>query len=112
MQTCSGSQLAESWGSLTGLLKDGMTLTPPAQFFMLAILNEFVQKCPPLAEKKDMKDLQDVTAKVCRKCIFIHLVTLAFAVFISIVLAVTYFLQQTCVNKENMYCHMWLIFIL
>lgn len=68
MQTCSGSQLAESWGSLTGLLKDGMTLTPPAQFLMLAVLNEFVQKCPPLAEKKDMRDLQDVTAKLVESC--------------------------------------------
>jgi DNA-binding ferritin-like protein (Dps family) len=34
---------------------------------MLAILNEFVQKCPPLAEKKDMRDLQDITAKVCKQ---------------------------------------------
>jgi hypothetical protein len=76
MQTCSGPQLAESWGSLAGLLKDGMTLTPPAQFLMLAVLNEFVQKCPPLAEKKDMRDLQDVTAKVCRECFCTHLVTL------------------------------------
>jgi hypothetical protein len=64
MQTCSGPQLAESWGSLTGLLRDGLTLTPPAQFLSLAILNEFVQKCSPLAEKKDMRDLQDITAKV------------------------------------------------
>jgi hypothetical protein len=67
MQTCSGSQLAESWNSLIGLLKDGLTLTPPAQFLMLAVLNEFVQKCPPLAEKKDVRDLQDITAKVCKK---------------------------------------------
>ncbi|XP_023718221.1 protein dopey-1 homolog isoform X2 [Cryptotermes secundus] len=68
MQTCSGSQLAESWSSLVGLLRDGLTLTPPAQFLMLAILNEFVQKCPPLAEKKDMKDLQDITAKLVESC--------------------------------------------
>lgn len=68
MQTCSGSQIAESWGSLIGLLKDGLTLTPPAQFLILAILNEFVQKCPPLAEKKDMKDLQDITAKLVESC--------------------------------------------
>ena len=64
MQSSSGPQLAESWTSLAGLLRDGLTLTPPAQFLMLAILNEFVQKCPPLAEKKDQRDLQDITSKV------------------------------------------------
>jgi hypothetical protein len=64
MQTCSGPQLSESWGSLLGLLRDGLTLTPSAQFLSLAILNEFVQKCSPLTEKKDMRDLQDITAKV------------------------------------------------
>ncbi|KAJ9601413.1 hypothetical protein L9F63_000437, partial [Diploptera punctata] len=68
MQTCSGPQLAESWGSLLGLLRDGLTLTPPAQFLMLAILNEFVQKCPPLAEKKDVRDLQDITSKLVESC--------------------------------------------
>ncbi|KDR16353.1 protein dopey-1 homolog isoform X2 [Zootermopsis nevadensis] len=68
MQTCSGPQLAESWGSLIGLLRDGLTLTPPAQFLSLAILNEFVQKCCPLAEKKDMRDLQDITAKLVESC--------------------------------------------
>ncbi|XP_067010621.2 protein dopey-1 homolog [Anabrus simplex] len=68
MQTSSGAQLAESWGSLLGLLRDGLTLTPPAQFLMLAILNEFVQKCPPFAEKKDQRDLQDITAKLVESC--------------------------------------------
>nr|CAD7456244.1 unnamed protein product [Timema tahoe] len=68
MQTNSGPQLVESWVSLLILLKDGLTLTPPAQFLMLAILNEFVQKSPPLAEKKDQKDLQDITAKLVESC--------------------------------------------
>nr|CAD7588637.1 unnamed protein product [Timema genevievae] len=68
MQTNSGPQLVESWASLLILLKDGLTLTPPAQFLMLAILNEFVQKSPPLAEKKDQKDLQDITAKLVESC--------------------------------------------
>jgi hypothetical protein len=86
MQTCSGSQLAESWSSLVGLLRDGLTLTPPAQFLMLAILNEFVQKCPPLAEKKDIRDLQDITAKVCMKYrVEYFLLSVEFAVCTGIV---------------------------
>ena len=57
--------LVESWTSLLGLLKDGLSLTAPAQFLLLSILNEYVQKCPPMQEKKDIRDLQDITAKVC-----------------------------------------------
>lgn len=68
MQTTSGSQLTESWSSLIGLLRDGLTLSPPAQFLMLAILNEFVQKTPPLSEKKELRDLQDITAKLIESC--------------------------------------------
>ncbi|XP_063217046.1 protein dopey-1 homolog isoform X2 [Bacillus rossius redtenbacheri] len=68
MQTSSGPQLAESWGSLLGLLRDGLALSPPALFLMLAVLNEFVQKIPPLAEKKDQRDLQDITAKLIESC--------------------------------------------
>lgn len=60
----SSSQLGESWNSLLSLLRDGILLAPPALFLMLAILNEFVQKCPPFDEKKNQRDLQDVAAKV------------------------------------------------
>lgn len=58
------TQLVESWPPLLAIVKDGPTLNPSCQFVILAILNEFVQKCSPLAEKKDQKDLQDVTTKV------------------------------------------------
>lgn len=64
MQTSTGIQLGESWASLLGLLRDGLMLAPPALFLVLAILNEFVQKCPPFQDKKDQRDLQDITAKV------------------------------------------------
>lgn len=64
MQCNSSQTLVESWTSLLSLLKDGTSLTAPAQFLLLAILNEYVQKCPPMQEKKDIRDLQDITAKV------------------------------------------------
>ena len=65
MQSNTSQTLVESWASLLGLLKDGLSLNAPAQFLLLAILNEYVQKCPPMQEKKDIRDLQDITAKVC-----------------------------------------------
>lgn len=64
MQCNTSQSLIESWASLLGMLKDGLSLTAPAQFLLLAILNEYVQKCPPMQEKKDIRDLQDVSAKV------------------------------------------------
>ncbi|XP_058800674.1 protein dopey-1 isoform X2 [Phymastichus coffea] len=68
MQSNTSQTLVESWASLLGLLKDGLSLTAPAQFLLLAILNEYVQKCPPMQEKKDIRDLQDVSAKLVESC--------------------------------------------
>ncbi|XP_076237177.1 protein DOP1 homolog isoform X6 [Calliopsis andreniformis] len=68
MQSNTSQSLIESWTSLLGLLKDGLSLTAPAQFLLLAILNEYVQKCPPMQEKKDIRDLQDVSAKLVESC--------------------------------------------
>lgn len=64
MQSNASQTLVESWTSMLGLLKEGLSLSAPAQFLLLAILNEYVQKCPPMQEKKDIKDLQDISAKV------------------------------------------------
>ena len=52
MQSNTSQSLIESWASLLGLLKDGLSLTAPAQFLLLAILNEYVQKCPLCKRKK------------------------------------------------------------
>lgn len=68
MQSNSSQTLVDSWASLLALLKDGHSLTAPAQFLLLAILNEYVQKCPPMQEKKDIRDLQDITAKLVESC--------------------------------------------
>ena len=68
MQSNTSQTLAESWTSLLGLLKDGLSLTAPTQFLLLAILNEYVQKCPIMQEKKDVRDLQDITARLVESC--------------------------------------------
>ncbi|XP_037079103.1 LOW QUALITY PROTEIN: protein dopey-1-like [Pollicipes pollicipes] len=60
--------LAECWASLLQLLRDAPQLAPPAQFLLLAVLNEYVQRAPPLPEKKDQRDLQDVAAKLVEAC--------------------------------------------
>lgn len=65
MCNASETQLSEAWSSLLALIREGSSLSPPAQFLLAAILHELMIKCCPLEEKKkDQKDLQDVTAKV------------------------------------------------
>ncbi|KAM7345782.1 protein DOP1 homolog isoform 2-T2 [Cochliomyia hominivorax] len=66
MRSAPAPQLADSWTSLLALLKDGLSLTPPAQFTLLMLLNEFVQRCPqmPFQDKKDIRDLHDVTSRL------------------------------------------------
>lgn len=65
MRNSSETQLSEAWGSLLALIREGSSLSPPAQFLLAAVLHELMIKCCPLEErKKDQKDLQDVTAKV------------------------------------------------
>lgn len=63
-----GSQLIECWKSLLHLLRDGLQLgrpaMPQAQFTLLALLHEFVQTAPLIEDRKDQKDLQDVTQKL------------------------------------------------
>ncbi|XP_004860334.1 protein dopey-1 isoform X2 [Heterocephalus glaber] len=58
--------LVDSWTSLLILLKDSIQLSLPApgQFLILGVLNEFIMKNPSLENKKDQRDLQDVTHKI------------------------------------------------
>ncbi|XP_053143077.1 protein dopey-1 isoform X2 [Hemicordylus capensis] len=60
------SNIVDSWASLLLLLKDSIQLGLPApgQFLILGILNEFIMKNPSLDNKKDQRDLQDVTHKI------------------------------------------------
>lgn len=64
MRNASATQLSEAWGSLLALIREGCSLSPPAQFLLAAVLHELMIKCCPLEEKKDQRDLQDVTSKV------------------------------------------------
>ncbi|KAJ6665837.1 hypothetical protein lerEdw1_001309 [Lerista edwardsae] len=60
------SNVVDSWASLLLLLKDSIQLGLPApgQFLILGVLNEFIMKNPNLDNKKDQRDLQDVTHKI------------------------------------------------
>ncbi|CAH1968105.1 unnamed protein product [Acanthoscelides obtectus] len=76
MRNASATQLSEAWGSILGLIREGCSLSPPAQFLLAALLHEIMIKCCPLEDRKDQKDLQDVTAKlidcvsqVCGSCL-------------------------------------------
>ncbi|XP_025836860.1 protein dopey-1 homolog isoform X2 [Agrilus planipennis] len=76
MRNASATQLSEAWSSLLTLIREGCALSPPSQFLLAALLHELMIKCCPLEERKDQKDLQDVTAKliecvsqVCGSCL-------------------------------------------
>lgn len=64
MRNASATQLSEAWSSLLMLVREGCSLSAPSQFLLAALLHELMIKCCPLEEKKDQRDLQDVTAKV------------------------------------------------
>lgn len=66
MKSAPVPQIGDSWSSLLVLLRDGINLSPPAQFVLLMLLNEFVQKYPqlPFPDKKDLRDLHDVTSRL------------------------------------------------
>ncbi|KAM9267807.1 protein DOP1A isoform 1-T1 [Cariama cristata] len=60
------TSLLDSWAALLLLLKDSIQvgLPAPGQFLILGVLNEFIMKNPSLENKKDQRDLQDVTHKI------------------------------------------------
>ncbi|NWV30859.1 DOP1 protein, partial [Grantiella picta] len=60
------TSLVDSWAALLLLLKDSIQvgLPAPGQFLILGVLNEFIMKNPNLENKKDQRDLQDVTHKI------------------------------------------------
>ncbi|XP_073990011.1 protein DOP1 homolog isoform X1 [Rhodnius prolixus] len=67
-QSVAASSLYDSWNSLLQLLKEAPTLSPPAQFLLLGALSQFIQRCPPFTDRKDQKDLQDITTKLVESC--------------------------------------------
>uniref|UniRef100_A0A8D2DKE3 DOP1 leucine zipper like protein B n=1 Tax=Sciurus vulgaris TaxID=55149 RepID=A0A8D2DKE3_SCIVU len=58
--------LQENFPSLLGVLKESvqLNLAPPGYFLLLSMLNDFVTRTPNLENKKDQKDLQEITQKI------------------------------------------------
>ncbi|XP_075053329.1 protein DOP1B [Mixophyes fleayi] len=66
IQRLSPAEMQENFQSLLTLLKESvpLNLAPPGFFLLLSILNDFVTRTPNLENKKDQKDLQEVTQKI------------------------------------------------
>uniref|UniRef100_A0AAY5JXL7 Dopey N-terminal domain-containing protein n=1 Tax=Esox lucius TaxID=8010 RepID=A0AAY5JXL7_ESOLU len=61
-----GSALQENVAPLLALLRESvqLNLAPPGHFLLLGILNDFVNRLPNMDNKKDTKDMQEVTQKI------------------------------------------------
>ncbi|XP_077198772.1 protein DOP1B [Paroedura picta] len=66
IQRLPASALQENFQSLLGVLKESvqLNLAPPGYFLLLSTLNDFVTRIPTQENKKDQKDLQEVTQKI------------------------------------------------
>ncbi|KAL3881558.1 hypothetical protein ACJMK2_027984, partial [Sinanodonta woodiana] len=66
VQQVSSGQLVDSWTALLALLKDAqqLNLQPPGMFLLLQILYEFVMKTPAMEDKKNLKELQEISQKL------------------------------------------------
>lgn len=59
ISSSSGQQLGACWVPLVQLLKEAvLLLVPAALLLLLPILNDFVQRAPPLQDKKEIRELQ------------------------------------------------------
>ncbi|XP_073329578.1 protein DOP1B [Pagrus major] len=65
-QSISAQALQENIASLLGLLRESvqLNLAPPGHFLLLGILNDFINRLPNLDNKKDTRDLQEVTQRI------------------------------------------------
>nr|XP_046260051.1 protein dopey-2 isoform X2 [Scatophagus argus] len=66
VQSISAQALQENVAPLLSLLRESiqLILAPPGQFLLLGILNDFVNRLPNLDNKKDTRDLQEVTQRI------------------------------------------------
>ncbi|XP_034430111.1 protein dopey-2 [Hippoglossus hippoglossus] len=66
IQSISGPVLHENVAPLLSLLRESvqLNLAPPGHFLLLGILNDFVNRLPNLDNKKDTRDLQEVTQRI------------------------------------------------
>ncbi|XP_070693739.1 protein DOP1B [Pempheris klunzingeri] len=66
IQTISAQALQENVAPLLSLLRESvqLNLAQPGHFLLLGILNDFVNRLPNLDNKKDTRDLQEVTQRI------------------------------------------------
>ncbi|XP_030613760.1 protein dopey-2 [Archocentrus centrarchus] len=66
IQSISAQALQENVTPLLSLLRESvqLNLAPPGHFLLLGILNDFVNRLPNLDNKKDTRDLQEVTQRI------------------------------------------------
>ncbi|XP_028992483.1 protein dopey-2 [Betta splendens] len=65
-QSISAQALQENVAPLLSLLRESvqLNLAPPGHFLLMGILNDFVNRLPNLDNKKDSRDLQEVTQRI------------------------------------------------
>ncbi|KAM6986914.1 LOW QUALITY PROTEIN: protein DOP1B [Aplochiton taeniatus] len=66
IQSVSPQVLQDNVAPLLSLLRESvqLNLAPPGHFLLLGILNDFVNRLPNLDNKKDTKDMQEVTQRI------------------------------------------------
>ncbi|XP_018558613.1 protein dopey-2 isoform X3 [Lates calcarifer] len=66
IQSIPAQVLQETVAPLLSLLRESvqLNLAPPGHFLLLGILNDFVNRLPNLDNKKDTRDLQEVTQRI------------------------------------------------
>ncbi|XP_037344081.2 protein dopey-2 [Pungitius pungitius] len=66
IQSISAQTLQENVAPLLSLLRESvqLNLAPPGHFLLLGILNDIVNRLPNLENKKDSRDLQEVTQRI------------------------------------------------
>uniref|UniRef100_A0A0P5JMF4 Dopey-1 n=1 Tax=Daphnia magna TaxID=35525 RepID=A0A0P5JMF4_9CRUS len=68
LQKINRVQLGECWGSLLQLLREVTTMAPPILFAGLVVFGEAVQRYQTPGEKRDQRELQEVTGKLLEAC--------------------------------------------
>ena len=68
LQKINRVQLGECWGSLLQLLREITTMAPPILFAGLVVFGEAVQRYQTPGEKRDQRELQEVTGKLLEAC--------------------------------------------
>uniref|UniRef100_A0AAY4BHH0 Dopey N-terminal domain-containing protein n=1 Tax=Denticeps clupeoides TaxID=299321 RepID=A0AAY4BHH0_9TELE len=66
IQSLSPQALQENVAALLSLLRESaqLNLAPPGHFLLLGILNDFVNRLPNIDNKRDTRDLQEVTQRI------------------------------------------------